>query len=303
MLQLQHAWKERKAVKLKITPVSHQRSVALIVFARTKKTKKNQQKQKQAYQCKTECVSLRQKYIGNETGESTKPDGTVHAAFRIPADMQSVNIQLGGVILGFGTFVLLWVGTSLSSATACGKKVCVSGELHYNTAEIFQDPEVLSRRRGGGGWAESVWGKYISPTPPSCSLSLKRAAIRRRFPCLARRSERKVWFQEHYLAPVLTCRGEAAALDPSYHYSLIDRPALKSKSHLVAQATISGSGDLETFASLCAQGGVYSWAFIFARLVLVGGGSWKAFLNIYWLFSDPALLFFLYQLIFISLSQ
>lgn len=62
---------------------------------------------KKTYQCKTECISLRQKDIGNETGESTKPGGMVHAAFRIPADMQSVNILLGGVILGFGTFVFL----------------------------------------------------------------------------------------------------------------------------------------------------------------------------------------------------
>lgn len=57
--------------------------------------------------CETECVSLRQKDIGNETGESTKPGGMVQAAFRIPADMQSVNIQLGAVIVGLGAFVFL----------------------------------------------------------------------------------------------------------------------------------------------------------------------------------------------------
>lgn len=33
------------------------------------------------------------------------------------------------------------------------------------------------------------------------------------------------------------------ALALRYHYSSIDRPALKSKSHLVAQAIVSGSGD------------------------------------------------------------
>lgn len=49
----------------------------------------------------------------------------------------------------------------------------------------------------------------------------------------------------------IDCSVQRLALTLRYHYSSIDRPALKSKSHLVAQATISGSGDLEIFVSLC----------------------------------------------------
>lgn len=49
-----------------------------------------------------------------------------------------------------------------------------------------------------------------------------------------------------------------------YHYSSIDRPALKSKSHLVARATVSGSSDLEMFVTLCLR--VCVFAFVSAHL-------------------------------------
>lgn len=70
-------------------------------------TRQKKKEKKEAYQCKTQHVSLRQKDIGNETGESAKPDGMVHAVFQISADMQSVNIQLGGVTSSFAAFVCL----------------------------------------------------------------------------------------------------------------------------------------------------------------------------------------------------
>lgn len=73
----------------------------------TEEAGKKTKNKKEAYQRKTQHVSLRQKDIGNETGESAKPDGMVHAAFQICADMQSVNIQLGGVTLVFAAFVCL----------------------------------------------------------------------------------------------------------------------------------------------------------------------------------------------------
>lgn len=41
----------------------------------------------------------------------------------------------------------------------------------------------------------------------------------------------------------IDCKVQRMALALRYHYSSIDRPALKSKSHLVAQAIVSGSGD------------------------------------------------------------
>lgn len=40
----------------------------------------------------------------------------------------------------------------------------------------------------------------------------------------------------------IDCRVQRTALALRYHYSSIDRPALKSKSHLVAQAIVSESG-------------------------------------------------------------
>lgn len=52
-------------------------------------------------------------------------------------------------------------------------------------------------------------------------------------------------------ASAIDCRVHRMAFAPRYHYSSIDRPALKSKSHLVARATVSGSGDLEMFVTLC----------------------------------------------------
>lgn len=41
----------------------------------------------------------------------------------------------------------------------------------------------------------------------------------------------------------IDCRVQRRALAVRYHYSSIDRTALKSKSHLVAQDVVSGSGD------------------------------------------------------------
>lgn len=52
----------------------------------------------------------------------------------------------------------------------------------------------------------------------------------------------------------IDCRVQRMALALRYHYSSIDRPALKSKSHLVAQAIVSGSGDNEV--CLCVGGGL-----------------------------------------------
>lgn len=43
----------------------------------------------------------------------------------------------------------------------------------------------------------------------------------------------------------IDCRVQRMALALRYHYSSIDLPALKSKSHLVAQAIVSGSVDWE----------------------------------------------------------
>lgn len=50
----------------------------------------------------------------------------------------------------------------------------------------------------------------------------------------------------------IDCRVQRMALALRCHYSSIDRPALKSKSHLVAQAIVSGSGDNEV--CLCVGG-------------------------------------------------
>lgn len=53
----------------------------------------------------------------------------------------------------------------------------------------------------------------------------------------------KVWIQNHYLGLDIDCGVQKMALALRYHYSSIDRCALKSKSHLVAQAIVWGSGD------------------------------------------------------------
>lgn len=45
----------------------------------------------------------------------------------------------------------------------------------------------------------------------------------------------------------IDCRVQRMALALRYHYGSIDQPALKSKSHLVAQAIISESGDQEIY--------------------------------------------------------
>lgn len=74
------------------------------------------------------------------------------------------------------------------------------------------------------------------------------------------------------------------ALELSYHYRSIDRPALKSKSHLVAQAASSGSGDLESFASVSMRGLVLAFLFVDCFL------------------TQLCYAFSFYQLIFISLS-
>ena len=49
----------------------------------------------------------------------------------------------------------------------------------------------------------------------------------------------------------IDCRVQRMALTLRYHYSSIDRPALKSKSHLVAQAGVSGSGDHGVCVCVC----------------------------------------------------
>lgn len=48
----------------------------------------------------------------------------------------------------------------------------------------------------------------------------------------------------------IDCRVQRMALALRYHYSSIDRPALKSKSHLVVQVIVSGSGDHEIYVCL-----------------------------------------------------
>lgn len=48
----------------------------------------------------------------------------------------------------------------------------------------------------------------------------------------------------------IDCRVQRMALALRYHYDSIDRPALKSKSHLVAQAIVSESGGQEIYVYL-----------------------------------------------------
>lgn len=94
----------------------------------------------------------------------------------------------------------------------------------------------------------------------TCSSALfppiNQPAIKWTMPCLVKtvrwRQERRESLNSGPLpASAIDCRVHRVAFALRYHYSSIDRPALKSKSHLVARATVSGSGDLEMFVTLC----------------------------------------------------
>lgn len=80
----------------------------------------------------------------------------------------------------------------------------------------------------------------------------------------------------------IDCRVQRMALALRYHYSSIDRPALKSKSHLVAQAIVSGSGDHEIYVCVCV------WSMCVCVRACVRGYKMNLFLCL-WCF--PRLLF------------
>lgn len=143
-------------------------------------------KKKEAYQRKTQHVSLRQNDIGNETGESAKPDGMVHAAFQISADMQSVNIQSGGCNIGFRP-VCLPLSRNIAAFCSCGslgdreKSECDSKE---KTSRCGPESLNVSLAR---------WEALIGPSHvPSCSRPFKREVENWRILCLVKQSERKV---------------------------------------------------------------------------------------------------------------